>query len=64
MHANHLTTPRSPRTSSPGLPLPLRLRLAIAEGAPWFARAIAVKPKEEKVYMEIARAFAETQSVI
>ena len=34
------------------------------KASPWFARAIAVKPKEEKVYMEIARAFAETQSVI
>jgi Flp pilus assembly protein TadD len=32
------------------------------KASPWFARAIAVKPKEEKVYAEIARAFAETQS--
>ena len=34
------------------------------KAAPWFARAIAVKPKEEKVFLEIARAFADTQSVI
>lgn len=29
----------------------------------WFARALAVKPKEEKAYQEILRAFTETQSV-
>lgn len=29
----------------------------------WFARALAVKPKEEKAYQEILRAFMETQAV-
>lgn len=30
----------------------------------WFARAAALKPGEEKVFLEISRAFAETQSVM
>lgn len=30
----------------------------------WFARAVAVKPKEEKVYLSISRAFAESQSLL
>lgn len=34
------------------------------KASPWFARAVAVKPNEEKVYQEIARAFADTQSLI
>lgn len=34
------------------------------KASPWFSRAIAVKPNEEKVYQEIARAFADTQSLI
>lgn len=29
----------------------------------WFARALAVKPKEEKAHQEILRAFTETQAV-
>lgn len=29
----------------------------------WFARALAVKPKEEKAYQEILRGFLETQAV-
>lgn len=33
------------------------------KAAPWFALAVAVKPKEEKVLAEIARAFADTQAV-
>jgi tetratricopeptide (TPR) repeat protein len=32
--------------------------------APWFARAVALKPDEEKVFLEISRAFAEAQSVM
>jgi tetratricopeptide (TPR) repeat protein len=32
--------------------------------AAWFARAVALKPDEEKVFLEISRAFAETQSVM
>lgn len=32
--------------------------------APWFARAVALKPDEEKVFLDISRAFAETQSVM
>lgn len=32
--------------------------------APWFARAVALKPDEEKVYLEISRAFAEAQSLM
>lgn len=34
------------------------------KAAPWFARAVAIKPKEEKVLLEIMRAFTETQSVM
>ena len=30
----------------------------------WFARAVALKPHEEKVFLEISRAFAETQSIM
>jgi len=30
----------------------------------WFARAAALKPNEEKLFLEISRAFAETQSVM
>ncbi len=37
MSSSHLTTPRSRRTSSPALPLKLRVPLAFAEGAPWEA---------------------------
>lgn len=33
------------------------------KAAGWFARAVAVKPKEEKVYAEIIQAFADTQAV-
>lgn len=29
----------------------------------WFARALAAKPKEEKAYQEVLRAFTETQAV-
>lgn len=32
--------------------------------AAWFARAVALKPGEEKVFLEISRAFTETQSVM
>lgn len=32
--------------------------------AKWFAKAVEVKPKEEKVYLEISRAFAESQAVL
>lgn len=32
--------------------------------AAWFAKAVALKPGEEKVFLEISRAFAETQSVM
>ena len=32
--------------------------------AAWFARAATLKPKEEKVLLEILRAFSETQSVL
>jgi tetratricopeptide (TPR) repeat protein len=32
--------------------------------SPWYARAVAIKPKEEKVLLEIMRAFTETQSVM
>lgn len=32
--------------------------------APWFARAVALKPNEEKLYLEISRIFAETQVVL
>jgi cytochrome c-type biogenesis protein CcmH/NrfG len=34
------------------------------KAAVWFARAVALKPNEEKVFLEISRAFAETQSVM
>lgn len=34
------------------------------KAAAWFARATALKPGEEKVFLEISRAFAETQSVM
>ncbi|HCZ32989.1 MAG TPA: hypothetical protein DHV93_05775 [Holophagaceae bacterium] len=34
------------------------------KAATWFARAVALKPEEEKVFLEISRAFAETQSVM
>jgi len=30
----------------------------------WFARAVALKPNEEKLFLEISRSFAETQSVM
>jgi len=34
------------------------------KAAPWFARAVALKPGEEKLFLEISRVFAETQSVM
>jgi len=34
------------------------------KAAVWFARATALKPNEEKLYLEISRTFAETQSVM
>ncbi len=34
------------------------------KAAVWFARAAALKPNEEKVFLEISRTFAETQSVM
>jgi tetratricopeptide (TPR) repeat protein len=34
------------------------------KAATWFARAAVLKPNEEKLYLEISRAFAETQSVM
>jgi tetratricopeptide (TPR) repeat protein len=34
------------------------------KAAPWFARAVALKPGEEKLFLEISRTFAETQSVM
>jgi len=34
------------------------------KAATWFARAAALKPNEEKLFLEISRAFAETQSVM
>jgi tetratricopeptide (TPR) repeat protein len=34
------------------------------QAAFWFGKAIEVKPKEEKLFLEIMRAFAETQSVM
>ena len=34
------------------------------KAAVWFARAAALKPNEEKLFLEISRAFAETQSVM
>lgn len=33
------------------------------KAAPWFARAVLVKPREEKVLTEISRAFVDTQTV-
>lgn len=33
------------------------------KAAPWFARAVLLKPKEEKVLAEISRAFVDTQTV-
>jgi Flp pilus assembly protein TadD len=32
--------------------------------AKWFAKAVEIKPKEEKVFLEISRAFAESQAVL
>jgi Flp pilus assembly protein TadD len=32
--------------------------------AKWFAKAVEVKPKEEKIFLEISRAFAESQAVL
>ena len=34
------------------------------KAAVWFARATALKPNEEKLFLEISRTFAETQSVM
>ncbi|HEX9082691.1 MAG TPA: hypothetical protein VF768_10450 [Holophagaceae bacterium] len=34
------------------------------KAAAWFARAVALKPHEEKVYLELAQAFADVQSVM
>ena len=34
------------------------------KAALWFARAVALKPNEEKLFLEISRTFAETQSVM
>lgn len=34
------------------------------QAAPWFARAVQVKPDEEDVMVEILRAFTDTQSVM
>jgi len=34
------------------------------KAATWFARAAALKPNEEKLFLEISRAFAETQSLM
>jgi len=34
------------------------------KAATWFARAVAIKPNEEKLFIEISRTFAETQSVM
>lgn len=34
-----------------------------AKASTWFAKALAVKPKEEKAYQDILRAFMETQAV-
>lgn len=33
------------------------------KAAPWFARAVLIKPREEKVLAEISRAFVDTQTV-
>jgi Tfp pilus assembly protein PilF len=32
--------------------------------AKWFSKAVEAKPKEEKVFLEISRAFAESQAVL
>ncbi|HJW32221.1 MAG TPA: tetratricopeptide repeat protein [Holophagaceae bacterium] len=34
------------------------------QAAKWFSRAVTCKPKEEKVYLEISRAFADSQAVL
>ncbi|GLH73214.1 hypothetical protein GETHLI_17160 [Geothrix limicola] len=34
------------------------------KAAVWFARAVALKPNEERLFLEISRTFAETQSVM
>ncbi len=34
------------------------------KAATWFARAAALKPNEEKLFLDISRTFAETQSVM
>ena len=34
------------------------------QAAAWFARAAALKPNEEKLFLEISHTFAETQSVM
>jgi tetratricopeptide (TPR) repeat protein len=34
------------------------------KAAAWFARAAALKPNEEKLFLDISRTFAETQSVM
>lgn len=34
------------------------------QAAKWFSRAVASKPKEEKVYLEISKAFADSQAVL
>ncbi len=34
------------------------------KAAAWFARAVALKPNEEKLFLDISRTFAETQSVM
>lgn len=34
------------------------------QAAAWFAKALEIKPSEEKILLEIMRAFAETQSVL
>jgi tetratricopeptide (TPR) repeat protein len=34
------------------------------QAAPWFARAVALKPENEEVMVEILRAFTDTQSVM
>jgi tetratricopeptide (TPR) repeat protein len=34
------------------------------KAATWFARAAALKPNEEKLFLEISRCFAETQTVM
>ena len=34
------------------------------KAAPWFARATALKPSEEKLFLELSRTFAEAQSLM